>query len=237
MFTCTKRVCGHTDNNSYPDARAQKFVFFARGRVRTIANAAPAAPLQPACTVARSVCAEVLLPVQQQQTCVMKLRAVCGRAVAASLSLRQAAAPTLSARARGAMRDRTVATPRRGMAATHSAADSGACGRGACAPATDSAGPNDVPRVSAAAERLHQLRRVADAHPAFTPYPHGFRVTHTVAAVVGQFAERTAAMKGEATPDVVRLSARVLSKRAVGKMVFFDVRSGGTQLQVVVAPK
>ena len=64
------------------------------------------------------------------------------------------------------------------------------------------------------------------------PYPHKFSTTHEIPAFRSEFADKVG--DGErAEGTTVSLAGRVYSKRAQGKLVFYDVRGGGEKVQVM----
>ncbi|OAL36876.1 hypothetical protein AYO20_03932 [Fonsecaea nubica] len=76
--------------------------------------------------------------------------------------------------------------------------------------------------------RINRLRETKDPNP----YPHKFLVNTDL----GKFVEEYASLKpGEQKKEVeIRVAGRVYVKRSAGaKLVFYDIRSGGTKVQIM----
>ncbi|KIW24433.1 lysine-tRNA ligase [Cladophialophora immunda] len=76
--------------------------------------------------------------------------------------------------------------------------------------------------------RINRLRETKDPNP----YPHKFQVNTDL----GKFVQEYASLKpGEQKKEVeIRVAGRVYVKRSAGaKLVFYDIRSGGTKVQIM----
>jgi lysyl-tRNA synthetase, class II len=79
------------------------------------------------------------------------------------------------------------------------------------------------------AERRAKLERLrADG---VDPYPVGVRVTHSLAGVAAEWADRLEA--GEESDHRVSVGGRLVMRRGHGKLVFLVLREGDTELQVM----
>ena len=77
-------------------------------------------------------------------------------------------------------------------------------------------------------KKLEQIRALG-----FNPYPHEFRWTHTVAALVEKFGNSSAA-ELEAAKTEVRVAGRIISLRLMGKAGFAHLLGSGERIQIYV---
>jgi lysyl-tRNA synthetase class 2 len=73
-------------------------------------------------------------------------------------------------------------------------------------------------------QRLESLGRIRAR--GIEPYPHAYRVSHTIAEVIALFEQ-----EGE-HPQDASLAGRVMRKRSIGKMSFLDIRDGSGKIQL-----
>ena len=73
-------------------------------------------------------------------------------------------------------------------------------------------------------QRLDSLSRIRAR--GIDPYPHSYHPSHTVREAITLFEQQ-----GESSQDI-SLAGRIMSKRSIGKMAFFDIRDGSGKIQL-----
>jgi lysyl-tRNA synthetase class 2 len=73
-------------------------------------------------------------------------------------------------------------------------------------------------------QRLDSLNRIRAR--GIDPYPHSYHPSHTIREAVTLFEQQ-----GESSPDI-SLAGRIMSKRSIGKMSFFDIRDSSGKIQL-----
>src|SRR2546430_2499817 len=77
--------------------------------------------------------------------------------------------------------------------------------------------------------RIQKLKQIQEL--GYDPYPTFYRNTHTLAAVVKQYAEKSAE-ELEHSKEKVRVAGRILTSRPFGKAGFLTLSDGEGQLQL-----
>jgi lysyl-tRNA synthetase class 2 len=73
-------------------------------------------------------------------------------------------------------------------------------------------------------QRLESLNRIRAR--GIDPYPHSYHLSHTIREAVTPFEQQ-----GESSQDI-SLAGRIMSKRSIGKMSFFDIRDSSGKIQL-----
>jgi len=73
-------------------------------------------------------------------------------------------------------------------------------------------------------QRLESLNRIRAR--GIDPYPHSYHLSHTIREAVTPFEQQ-----GESSQDI-SLAGRIMSKRSIGKMSFFDIRDSSGRIQL-----
>jgi lysyl-tRNA synthetase class 2 len=73
-------------------------------------------------------------------------------------------------------------------------------------------------------QRLDSLSRIRAR--GIDPYPHSYHPSHTIREAITLFEQ-----KGKSSQDI-SLAGRIMSKRSIGKMAFFDIRDGSGKIQL-----
>jgi lysyl-tRNA synthetase class 2 len=73
-------------------------------------------------------------------------------------------------------------------------------------------------------QRLDSLNRIRAR--GIDPYPHSYHPSHTIREAITLFEQQ-----GKSSQDI-SLAGRIMSKRSIGKMAFFDIRDGSGKIQL-----
>jgi len=73
-------------------------------------------------------------------------------------------------------------------------------------------------------QRLESLKRLASY--GVEPYPHSYHPSHTTTEALALFEQQKGKLHG------ISLAGRVMAKRSMGKMTFFDIRDGSGKIQL-----
>src|ERR1700728_4572934 len=98
------------------------------------------------------------------------------------------------------------------------------------APAASTSDLPSAPLESLIAQRRENLKRLTSQ--GINPYPYSYSRTHSVAALLKEYAAATLPEHG--SEPVVRTAGRILTVRDMGKSCFAHIMDGSARLQIYV---